>query len=113
MTGHRTDRTERDMRATAQRVLEHLGGLSPATRAAVRGCARGRYQRALLKGHECWSGNSLGGRARQYSASYAESREGLLRRINALPGVSAEIRSIPSADTGRVRHELFVNGLEW
>jgi hypothetical protein len=45
-------------------------------------CAAGSYQEDLLAGTENWSGNSLRGKAASYGASYRESRETLLERIN-------------------------------
>lgn len=45
--------------------------------------ARGRYQRALLDGDARWSGADLRGRARDYSARYAASRDSLVARMRA------------------------------
>ena len=45
--------------------------------------ARGCYQRDLLQGYENLSGSTLRGRARDYSARYAESRANLLTRVKA------------------------------
>jgi hypothetical protein len=44
---------------------------------------KGSYQEDLLMGKEAWSGATLEGKARDYSARYSASRENLLNRINA------------------------------
>ena len=43
--------------------------------------AKGNYQESLIYGNETWSGSSLKGKARSYSASYFKSRKTLLARI--------------------------------
>ena len=48
----------------------------------VKDSALGDYQRNLLMSREAWSGASLRGLAKKYGAKYAESRRGLMRRIN-------------------------------
>ena len=45
--------------------------------------ARGVYQRSLLRGAEAWSGATLRGKASQYGAHYARSRNGLLARLQS------------------------------
>lgn len=44
--------------------------------------SRGVYQTELLLGRHTWSGSSLRGEARKWSARYADSRNGLVDRIN-------------------------------
>ena len=44
---------------------------------------RGSYQADLITGDEAWSGSSLQGRARNWGARYAASRDALLDRIRA------------------------------
>ncbi len=54
-------------------VIEVMSYQSPAV--------RGSYQRALLLGHENWSGSSLQGKAAKNGASYAASRNALAKRL--------------------------------
>ena len=53
-----------------------------ATELALTLC-RGSYQRALIMGTETWSGAGLRGRAGQYGARDARSRQALLLRLEA------------------------------
>jgi hypothetical protein len=46
-------------------------------------CARGPYQRELLKGRARWSGAGLTGMAKTYGASYKRSRASLVERVKA------------------------------
>jgi hypothetical protein len=48
---------------------------------AIKGCARGNYQLALLAGEQTWSGSSLRGSASEWGAKYRRSRDALLHRI--------------------------------
>jgi hypothetical protein len=50
-------------------------------REAAFACAKGSYQRALLSGHEAWSGATLRGTARVYASKYRISRNHLIERI--------------------------------
>jgi hypothetical protein len=82
----------------------------------INGCARGSYQRHLLDGGESWSGASLQGKASEYGARYAASRENLLTAINAaLPvGYRADTQLV-YVDTGngrRLCRELVVEDPE-
>jgi hypothetical protein len=43
--------------------------------------ARGSYQRDLLEGLEALSGSTLRGKAKEWGAAYARSRQGLLDRL--------------------------------
>lgn len=44
-------------------------------------CAKGSYQRDLIKGRETWSGSTLRGKALDWSCKYTKSRTSLLNRI--------------------------------
>ena len=50
-------------------------------RAAILDTGRGSYQDDLLANWETWSGSSIKGKARQYAARYAQTRQDLLGRI--------------------------------
>lgn len=56
--------------------------LDKSYREAAFACARGSYQRALLSGHEAWSGSTLRGAARAYSGKYRESKNHLIERMD-------------------------------
>ena len=56
-------------------------GAGKLLRDRVAACARGTYQSDLLDGKQAWSGATLRGKAREYGASYQESRGSLLRRL--------------------------------
>jgi len=66
----------------------------PSALSAALSVARGRYQRAVLRGTESLSGATLTGRAAQYSGRYAESRRHLLARLTAA-GITWSIVSAP------------------
>lgn len=55
-----------DSRRTLTRAMQH---------------ARGCYQRALLRGEENVSGSTLRGKAKDWSAHYARSRDNLIKRL--------------------------------
>lgn len=55
-------------------------------------CARGCYQRNLLRGVENLSGSTLRGVARAYGAHYARSRARLLARMTAAGVPWSEVR---------------------
>jgi len=50
---------------------------------AMKMCARGAYQRSILKGEHNLSGSSLKGKASLYGGHYAHSRRALLQRLDA------------------------------
>lgn len=47
-------------------------------------CARGPYQRELLRGRARWSGADLRGKAAKYSSHYKRSRLALAERVEEL-----------------------------
>ena len=66
-----TTRTDRSFERLPARITN-------AIEAAPKGC----YQAALIDGGEAWSGSTLTGKAREWGARYAASREALLDRMN-------------------------------
>lgn len=55
--------------------------ISDETLAIALPLARGCYQRRLLHGYEAWSGGTLRGAAKKYSARYQYSAVSFLRRL--------------------------------
>lgn len=56
-------------------------------------CARGSYQRALLRGSEAWSGATLRGRAQSFGKHYKASRINLLDRLRRYFSVQRDTRA--------------------
>ena len=56
-------------------------------------CARGCYQRNLLRGIESLSGSTLRGKALSYKARYMQSKASLLSRLTACGVAWTEIRA--------------------
>ena len=54
-----------------------------AALAAAHECVRGSYQSDVLNGYHNLSGSTLRGEASRWGGKYAESRAGLLGRMNA------------------------------
>lgn len=69
-----------------KRIFVHTP--TSAMRNKAFGQCRGSYQENLISGVENWSGSSLAGRARKYSAHYAKSRENLRLRLSKTLGGS-------------------------
>ena len=90
----------------AERVYIALGGTAIVPRACgyayhvssealerALKCARGKYQRNILRGYEAISGGPLRGSARpENGGSYARSRDSLLKRLSASGVPWCEIR---------------------
>lgn len=66
--------------------------LDPNAHAVALSCARGCYQRNLLRGRESLSGSTLRGKARRFGGRYAASRESLLSRVRAAGVAVSETR---------------------
>ena len=84
-------------------------GFSRGSVPALSSTARGTYQAGLLSGAHPWSGAGLEGRARKYSGRYAASRDALLARLDALPGVDATTILVKSKDDHRLRRVLLID----
>ena len=56
-------------------------------------CARGNYQRELIRGWHNISGSSMTSAMRQWGGSYAASRHSLIGRLRAA-GLTVEVRAV-------------------
>lgn len=84
---------------------------------------KGRYQKDLLTGSAIWSGADLRGKARQYGAKYARSRNSLLENINQnlesisdLVGLDIHVGTIIDNTRNQKRRLVLVVGallLDW
>lgn len=75
----------------------------------VRAQARGCYQAKLLRGSEPWSGAGLQGLAKKYGGHYAQSRDGLVSRIDAaLPAGWTATTALVLGAGRRFRRELVI-----
>ena len=81
-------------------MTTHLPDLTPY--------AQGAYQRDLLAGRESWSGSTLRGSAAKWGARYAESRRGLLERIEKHPGIARARVALVVGRSLRERRRLLV-----
>ena len=91
-------------------------GMDAKVRAAIMETPNGSYQSDLLMGWENWSGSSLKGKAASFGGKYAQSRNQLLERIKAVPGVQGTSMSQVFDDVSRRwQTELLikVGGLWW
>lgn len=78
--------------------------LTPAQIEAVKKCAKGKYQRALLDGRQRWSGADLQGKAKHWSMVYSTRRANLLERIRKA-GFTVEFRTVNRIKTAVIRRD--------